>query len=260
MSKIATIASLVRTAAKSEENFINVINQVFDEGDAARIAEFFDRMNIPRSTGAEGGLLDEIPVPGDLAMTLLWGFDEERALSDGIQKFLDRHERKIKWHAGHPSLEGSENVLLLFRGAVIATNIRLTRLKRLLDSKDELNPQEWRIARDIMNRSYLSFRNFLRITGGPWIDAMQQTFEPDELADRIGNFYEIVDNHVRTLEDHKESIEDRRLELTVLPPEGLPPVKPPIYFSGDLLGRGPWKQFWANVNSRAHNFRESIGY
>ena len=43
-------------------------------------------------------------------------------------------------------------------------------------------------------------------------------------------------------------------------PEGLPPVKPPIYFSGDLLGRGPWKQFWANVNSRAHNFRESIGY
>ena len=46
----------------------------------------------------------------------------------------------------------------------------------------------------------------------------------------------------------------------MLPPDGLPPVKPPVYFSGDLLGRGPWKQYWAQVNSRAHSFREGISY
>ena len=42
-------------------------------------------------------------------------------------------------------------------------------------------------------------------------------------------------------------------------PEGFPPVKPPNYFSGDLLGKGPWKQFWAVVDARAHHFREAVG-
>jgi hypothetical protein len=217
-------------------------------------------MNIPRSTGAEGGLLDPIPELNPKCREITWGFHEESAVGAGMQKFLDRHERKIKWHSTHPSLEGSENVLLLFRAAIVGTNLRLARLQNLLDSKDELDPAEWRIARDQMNRSYLSFRNFLRITGGAWIEAMQQSFSGDELAERIGNFYEYIDQEVRILEDFKESLEERRLELSVLPPDGLPPVKPPVYFSGDLLGRGPWKQFWANVNSRAHTFRESVGY
>lgn len=260
MSKVVTIASLVRTAAKSEQDFIDVVQNVFQEEELQRAADFFDKMNIPRSTGADGGLLDEIPVLGGVALERTDDFEMEYILSAGIQKFLDRHVRKIKWHSTHPSLEGAQNVLLLFRAAIMTTNLRLERLRRMLASKDELNPREWRIARELMNRSYLSFRNFLRLTGGAWIDAMQQNFGLEELNDVIGNFYELVDQAVRELEDHKEAIEERRLELTVIPPEGLPPVKPPVYFSGDLLGRGPWKQFWAQVNSRAHNFRESIAY
>ncbi len=260
MSKVATIASLVRTAAKSEQDFLETVKSVFEEGDLERAAEFFDRMNIPRSTGADGGLLDEVPSLAGTAAEDIGDFEQEYVLSQGIQKFLDRHERKIKWHASHPSLEGAQNVLLLFRAAIMATNLRLTRLRRLLDTKDELTPREWRIARELMNRSYLSFRNFLRITAGPWIEAMQQNFGPEDLNEVIGNFYELVDHAVRELEDHKEAIEERRLELTVIPPDDLPPVKPPVYFSGDLLGRGPWRQYWAGINSKAHNFRESIAY
>ncbi len=260
MTKVATIASLVRTAAKSEVDFVETVNTVFADGDIQRAADFFDRMNIPRSTGADGGLLIAIPVLGGVALENADDFEAEYALSAGIQKFLDRHERKIKWHSTHPSVEGAQNVLLLFRGAIMGTNLRLSRLRLLLDSKDELNPREWRIARELMNRSYLSFRNFLRLTGGPWIDAMQQNFASEDLTGAIGNFYELVDQAVRELEDHKEALEERRLQLTVLPPEGHAPVKPPVYFSGDLLGRGPWKQFWATVNSRAHTFRESIAY
>lgn len=260
MSKVATIASLVRTAAKSEQDFIDTVHGVFEEEDPSRAADFFDRMNIPRSTGAEGGLLDSVPVLGGEAVKNANDFEQEYALSAGIQKFLDRHERKIKWHSTHPSIEGAQNVLLVFRAAIMGTNLRLTRLRLLLESKDELSPREWRIARELMNRSYLSFRNFLKLTGGPWIDAMQQNFGAEELNEAIGNFYELVDHAVRNLEDHKEAIEERRLQLTVVPPEGLPPVKPPVYFSGDLLGRGPWKQYWAGVNSRAHTFRESIAY
>lgn len=260
MTKIATISSLVRTAAKSETDFINTVNAVFEEADAERAAEFFDKMNIPRSTEAEGGLQDPLPVLDGVPLEHIWGFEEEAKIGAGMQRFLDRHERKIKWHSGHPSLNGTNNVLLVFRAGMMVTNLRLERLKRLMASKDELSPIEWRVSRDLMNRSYLSFRNYLRLAGGPWIDAMQQSFSADELLDQVGNFYELIDQEVRTLEDYREAIEERRLELTVLPPNDLPPVKPPLYFNGDLLGRGPWKQFWASINSRAHVFRESVGY
>ena len=259
MAKVVTIASLVRTAAKSETHFVDTIHAVFDEGDVERIAEFFDRLNIPRSTGAEAGLLDPLPVLQGTARDQIWDFAAEAKIGAGMQRFLERHVRKIKWHAGHPSIEGTENVLLVFRAAMVTTTLRLVRLKKLMDTKDELTPIEWAITRDLMNKSYLTFRNFLKLTGSNWIDAVQSTLDQEELAAKIGNFYELVDAEVRTLEDHKELLEERRMLLTVCP-EGWPPVKPPGYFSGDLLGRGPWKQYWDNVNSRAHHFRESVGY
>ena len=74
----------------------------------------------------------------------------------------------------------------------------------------------------------------------------------------LGNFYAFIDAHVRLLAEYREKIEERRMQLSVLP-EGFPPVKPPNYFGGDLLGKGPWKQFWAVVDQRAHHFREAVG-
>jgi hypothetical protein len=256
MSKQATIASLVRTAAKSESEFTSTVESVFEEADPERIAEFFDRLNIPRSTGAEAGLLDPLPNLVTEHSMHIWGFEEEVAIGHGMQRFLDRHERKIKWHATHPSLEGSENVLLLFRACMCTTTLRLGRLRKLLSSKSELSPLEWSQARRLMNKSYLSFRNFLNLVAEPWLEAMKSTFESDELNERIGAFYELVDAHVASLESHKDDLEEKRRELTVTP-EGHPPVKPPVYFHGDLLGKGPWKLYWSNVNGKAHQFREA---
>ena len=87
---------------------------------------------------------------------------------------------------------------------------------------------------------------------------MNQTIDPMDLADRLDTFYEILDGQVRKLEDYRRAIEERRVELTVTP-EGYPPVKPPNYFGGDLMGVGPWAQYWNNVIAKAHHFRESVG-
>jgi hypothetical protein len=257
MSK-ATIASLVRIAAKSEAEFLSTIEALFEDDELDRIWEFFDRLNIPRSQGSEDDLTGPIPEVTGEGVSKLFGFDEEMKLSNGIQRFLDRHGRKIKWHATHPSLEGADNVILLFRAAMAITNLRLMRLRRLLQTKDELTPEEWSNARKLMNNGFLSFRNFLNLVASDWVDAMQATVSQDELAGKLGRFYELVDGEIQRLDKLKEELEGRRRELAVLP-EGHKPVKPPVYFHGDLLGKGPWKLFWQSLNDRAHHFREAVG-
>jgi len=258
MFKQATIASLVRTAAKTEGEFMSVVEGIFEEDDVERIWEFFDRLNIPRSQGAEDDLLSTLPEVGGVALAKRYGYNDEARISNGIQRFLDRHERKIKWHATHPAMDGVDNVMLLFRAAMAITNLRLTRLRMLLQSKDELSPDEWSNARKLMNNSFLSFRNFLTLVAGEWVDAMASTVPRDELAAKLGRFYEQVDAQIQRLEKQKEELEGRRREMAVLP-DGYPPVKPPVYFHGDLLGKGPWKLFWQSLNDRAHHFREAMG-
>lgn len=259
MSKQATIASLIRTAAKTENDYIEILEQIFQDPDVDRIFEFFDRLNIPRSQSAEGTDLEApIPILTGACLTRDLGFADEVKVAAGVQRYLDRHERKIKWHAGHPSMEGVENVLMLFRAAMITTNMRLQRLRRLLTTKDELTPVEWSGSRTLMNKSYLSFRNFLNLVAGDWIDTVNTTLPREELNAGLGRFHELVDGELQKLEKLKEELEERRRELTVLP-EGFPPVKPPNYFHGDLLGKGPWKLYWETVNGRAHHFREAMG-
>lgn len=258
MSKQATIASLVRTAAKTEVEFMSTVEGIFEEDDVERIWEFFERLNIPRSQGGEDDLMSSVPEVGGVALTKRYNYGDESRVSSGIQRFLDRHERKIKWHATHPAMDGVDNVLLLFRAAMSITNLRLARLKLLLQSKDELTPEEWANARRLMNNSFLSFRNFLNLVAGEWVDAMSSTVPREELAAKLGRFYELVDGQIQRLEKQKEELEGRRREMAVLP-EGYPPVKPPVYFHGDLLGKGPWKLFWQSLNDRAHHFREAVG-
>ena len=256
--KQATIASLVRTAAKTEAEFMSTVEGIFEEDDVDRIWEFFDRLNIPRSQGAEDNLLAAIPESKGIAMTKKFPYESELKISNGIQRFLDRHERKIKWHATHPAMDGVDNVMLLFRAAMSITNLRLTRLKLLLAGKDELSPEEWSNARKLMNNSFLSFRNFLSLVAGEWVDAMTSTVPREELAAKLGRFYELVDSEIQRLEKLKDELEGRRRELAVVP-DGYPPVKPPVYFHGDLLGKGPWKLFWQSLNDKAHHFREAVG-
>jgi len=256
MSKQATIASLVRIAAKSEAEFVETVSNVVQNEETDRVWEFFDRLNIPRSQGAEGTDL-EAPLPELAGAERDMTFAEEFKVTAGVQRFLDRHEKKIKWHATRPSAEGADNVLLLFRACMMTTNLRLLRLKRLLASKDELTPDEWSGARSMMNNSYLSFRNFLQLVASDWVDAVGTVVPRDDLVAKMGRFHELVDGEIQRLEQLKDNLEERRRELTVLP-EGYPPVKPPIYFHGDLLGKGPWKLFWNTINGRAHHFRETM--
>lgn len=255
MSKL-TISSLVRQAARSEAEFISIIEAVFTDETPDRIAEFFDRLNIPRSVEGEN-LADGLPVL-DKSVTSVTTWDDEKMINSGIQKYMDRHLKKLKWHAQRPTMEGSRNVLLLMRQGMIVTELRLRRLEAMLRAQDELSADEWSTARDIMNRSFMAFRHYLAQLGGPWIDAAVQSLERSDLEALVGNFYELVDATVRRLGEHRTRIEARRLELTVLP-EGFDPVKPPIYFGGDLLGRGPWKQFWSALEDRSHHFREALG-
>ncbi len=255
MSKAVTISSLVRQAAKSEADFASTVEQVLAEEPADRIADFFDRLNVPRSIEGEA-LLGAIPTL-DGSHAKISTFEDEGAIAAGMQKYMDRHLKKLKWHAQRPSAEGAKNVMLLMRQAMILTEVRLGRLHALLKSKDQLTPAEWSTARDLMNHGFASFKNYLTQFGGSWIDAANGQIPRAELEAILGNFYELIDGTVRKLEKHKDLIESRRQELAVVPP-GFPMVKPPMYFQGDLLGRGPWKQFWIAVEDRAHHFREAL--
>lgn len=255
MSKPVTISSLVRQAAKTEGEFVTTVQAVFDEEPAERIAEFFDRLNIPRSVEGDAFLEPLSKFEGKAFEVT--SYEDEHAIATGMQKYMERHLKKIKWHAQRPSVEGARNTLLVMREGMMITDLRIKRLVKLLDLKDELSPEEWAIARELMNRSYLAFRHFLIQFGGPWVDSAVLTIEREELEEMMGGFYELVDQLVRTLEEQREKIESRRSELTVLPP-GHDPVKPPIYFGGDLMARGPWKQFWHVIEDRAHHFREAL--
>jgi hypothetical protein len=254
MSKQSTISSLVRQAAKSEAEFHSVVLTVFAEGDMERAAEFFDRLNVPRSVAGDNFQAPLMDLGA--AASPIGNYEEEYAIGKGIQKYMDRHLKKLKWHAQRPSSEGGRNVLLVMREGMAVTDLRLRRLIALLGTKDELSPAEWAMARELMNRAYLSFRHAL-VQMGQWIDACTASLDPDELTELVSNFYELIDLTVRRLEEHRNLIEERRLELTVLP-EGYDPVKPPIYFGGDLMGRGPWKQFWSVIEDRSHHFREAL--
>ncbi len=251
----STIASLVRSASKDEAEFVSAVLEVIADADHERTAQFFDRLNIPRSVTSE--TLNDPLTRFEITSDQVGDFPQEQAISDGIQKFMERHERKLKWHAGHPSPEGARNTLLLVRAMLSVTELRLKRLMLLLQRKDELAPSEWAVARELMNRSFLSFRNALNVLASSWIEAMQTSIPPEDLGEILGNFYEFIDNHVRMLDEYKDRIEERRQQMAVIP-EGFAPVKPPVYFGGDLLGKGPWKQFWATVDQRAHHFREAV--
>jgi len=254
MAKQVTIASLNRVAARTEAEFVETCNQVLQTEPMDRVAEFFEKMNVPRSVLSETNLEPLGRLTTDFEVGT---FEEERLISDGIQKFMERHVKKVKWHAARPSEDGTNNTLLVVRLGILATVMRLARLDKLLKTNDELTPVQWAIAREIMNKSYLAFRSQINELGGAWIDSAVATQDRESLTAAVAEYYEFVDQAIRDLEEYRTRIEERRAELTVLP-DGYPPVKPPYYFGGDVLGPGPWRQYWNNISERAHHFREAL--
>ena len=82
MSKVATIASLVRAAARTEDEFSTTVQSVVEESDHARTAEFFDKMNIPRSVA--GDKTTETLAAIIVTPDQIGDYEEEKAIADGI--------------------------------------------------------------------------------------------------------------------------------------------------------------------------------
>lgn len=254
MSKVSTVSSLVRLAARAEEDFVQVTRGVIEDANFDQVSDYFDRLNLPRAIVVEPGIT-ELPYLAVLPEHI-GTFEEEQVVSNGIQKFLERHERKLKWHISHPAPEGIGNVLLLMRAISMVTDMRLRRLHLVMRRSDVLTPSHWAIAREMMNRSFLGFRNFLSLLVD-WMDAAKSAIPMDQILSHVGQFHLTLDKQVQLLEEHSRRIEERRLDLTI-EPERYPPVKPPVYFGGDLLGPGPWHQYWDTIERKSHKFRESL--
>ncbi|MFH1464973.1 MAG: hypothetical protein ABIO70_11370 [Pseudomonadota bacterium] len=252
-----TISTLVREAAKSEANFLNVLNTELLSDAPDRIEEFFAKLNIPRSTKADDTLVADLLL-GNADQLAVTTFADEVKVAEGIQKFMDRHMRKLKWHVAHPAQEGITNCVRLFRAMGITTELRVLRILALMKSKQRLTVAEWGSARELLNRAYRELREATAIVTGPWIDALLSLDGRQEVLAELAPFAEMVARYVKVLETLRRSIEERRKEMEVKP-EGYPVVRPPRYFGGDLLDTGSWKHFWGEISGMSDALGNILG-
>ncbi len=252
-----TISTLVREAAKTEENFKTILNEEMIGDQPERIGEFFAKLNIPRSTKADDTLVEAFAL-GDVSKITVTTFEAELEVADGIQKFMDRHMRKLKWHTAHPALEGMDNCVRLFRAMGIVTELRIHRVLALLHAKDRLTVDEWGAARELLNRAYRELREASAIVCSPWIDALFSLDARDEVIERLSPFSEMVSAYAQTVRELREKVEERRVLMEVKP-EDYPVVRPPRYFGGDLLDVGSWRHFWGELSGHVDGLRNSLG-
>lgn len=250
-----SIASLVREAAKSETAFLASLNEVLDDEAPDRLEEFFARLNIPRSskgddTRAEGGL------PDGQSFTVTT-FQQEMQVTDSIQKFLDRHLRKIKWHVSHPAIDGAQNCVRLYRAMATVTELRIRRVIALLEANPTVTAEEWGTARELLNRAYREIREASSIVTGAWVEALATTAEPAQIKAALVDFPDVVSQVVQSLRDLRDQVEARRQEMEVRP-AGYPPVRPPRYFGGDLLDISSWKHFWGELSAMSDSLRNNL--
>lgn len=253
-----TVASLVREAAKSEAAFLNTLNEVLAEDEPERIEEFFAKLNIPRSSKTDDTLVEETaPTPPQAEVTVA-GFAQELQITDGIQKFLDRHMRKLKWHVAHPGLEGIGNCMRLYRAMAVVGQLRVRRVLALLGSKPRLTVEEWGTARELLNRAYREYREATAVVAGPWIDALLTLDPQAEVKQALTGFPGMVAENAQAFKDLRDAVEVRRQQLEVKP-ENYPAVKPPRYFGGDLLSGSSWRHFWGELSGMTDALRNSLG-
>lgn len=252
-----TISTLVREAAKTEANFKTILNDEMLGDQPERIEEFFAKLNIPRSTKADDTLVDDLCL-GDLSQITVTTFEAEVKAADGIQKFMDRHMRKLKWHTAHPALEGIANCVRLFRAMGIVTELRIHRVLALMHSKERLTVEEWGAARELLNRAYRELREASAIVCSPWIDALYSLDARDEVIEQLTPFAEVVAGHAQVVRELRDKVEERRVLMEVKP-DAYPVVKPPRYFGGDLLDVGSWRHFWGELSGHVDTLENSLG-
>ncbi len=252
-----TIHVLTREASKKEEKFLHILNEDILGDDPQRVGEFFAKLNIPRSTKADDTLVDDLTL-GDPANIVVTTFQAEAAVAEGVQKYMDRHMRKLKWHTAHPALAGLPNCVRLYRAMGIVTEFRIHRVLAVLDTKERMTVEEWGIARELLNKAYRELRNATNIVCGPWVDALFSLDMREEVIEELTPFAGMVDGYIQTVRELREVVEARRTQMEVKP-AAYPVVRPPRYFGGDLLDVGSWRHYWGELSGYLDGMRNNLG-
>ena len=254
MSKAPTVASLVRTASKSEKLYIDNVSYILIEDDKERIVEFFTRLSLPKSweedeAGSFGA--DVIEGAKDLA--------HEITLMDGQTKYIERNIRKLKWHIAHAEPENAASVALLFRAQAAFSELRIKRVIHLLKRDECHGAMEWGNAREMLNRAYRDYRQTVDLVTGPWLEAMiKMADDRDEALAALAGFPQIIRDATNSLAALREEVENVREGLAVQP-MGYDVIRPPRYFSGDVLETAAWKHFWGDVGHMSDHLRQQVG-
>lgn len=252
-AKPPSLASLVRIAGAGEEAFIQGTLAIIDEADNERTVEYLTRLNLPRDFALHP---DGIPSLAGLPMTVL-DFEDEIVVTDGIEKFIERHIRKLKWLVNHPDLEAIGAGVGLYRAMSIIAELRVRRVLALLEQHEVLNPREWGTARELLNRAYRDFRRASSLLTHEFFESMSSSCERDDVRRIMEPLPKVMNDHGIKLAALREDIETARMALAVQP-EGYPLVRPPRYFGGDLLEAMSWKHFWGEVSTLQDSMRQHV--
>lgn len=252
-TKPPTIASLVRLSGKNEQAFNDILTTVLtEEEDVARVVEYLSRLNLPKTMEESEGYTNT-----EDDMLEVKDFDTEIIVSEGFTKFTERHIRKLKWHVSHPSMESVGAVTLLYRSIGMITRVRIRRIVALLNKSEILSPYEWGTSRELLNRTFRSFRSATNITTRVWLESMLENMDPQEVKAASQHLPLEVRKQSNSVAGLRDDIEAARLTLGVKP-EGYPVVKPPRYFGGDILEATSWKHFWGEVSNMADSLYNMI--
>jgi hypothetical protein len=256
-SKPPTIASLVRTAAKSHKIYIDNTVGIFVEDDTDRIVEYFGRLSLPRAWEDEE-TAEWPPEAVDTASSIA----REHLLMAGITKYIERNVRKIKWHISHPGEGGAQAsadaVALVFEAQAEFAKLRLRRCIKLINESEVLSAEDWGKARELMNRGFRDYRTTVQLIANKYLEQLFSISEREEALEALAGYPQMIRKHTADLDELREQVEEARLASTVQP-EGYPPVAPPRYFGGDLLDSASWKYFWGEVGNLSDNIRQQVG-
>lgn len=254
MSKPPTIASLVRTATKSQKMYVDNVSYILLEDDKERIVEFFTRLSLPKVWEDE----DTSEFAGE-AITNVHDFAYEAALMAGQTKYIERNIRKLKWHISHAEPDNAGSVALLFKAQAKFANMRIKRIIQLLQKEECHGAIQWGTARELLNRAYRDYRLTVELVTGAWLEAvLKMADDRNEALERLKGFPEMMRDATTELSALRDEVETVRQTLSVQP-MGYDVISPPRYFSGDLLETGAWKHFWGDVGSMSDHLRQQVG-
>jgi hypothetical protein len=254
MSKPPTIASLVRTATKSQKMYVDNVSYILIEDDKDRIVEFFTRLSLPKVWEEE-----ETAEFTSEAITCIHDFRFELDIMAGQTKYIERNIRKLKWHITHAEPENAGSVALLFRAQAKFADFRIKRIIHLLEAQECHGAIDWGTARELLNRAYRDYRQTVELVTGAWLEAvLKMSDDRDAALKELDGFPQMMREATENLDGLRDRVEGVRAGLSVQP-LGYDVISPPRYFSGDVLETDAWKHFWGDVGSMSDHLRQQVG-